>query len=120
MLAAAKQYSPAMTYLLMGGLSKGVNRSDIFTELPESVQEVICFGAEAETLCNAAILHGHTASAHKNLSTAFAYTIQKAAPGSVILLSPSGSSFDLYKNYEERGNHFKQLVQQLRTQKDCA
>ena len=120
MCAAVAQYSPAPTYLLIGGLSKGVDRSNVFTELPDSVKEIVCFGTEAEELCSAAQKHGHTASAHTDLKSAFAHTTQKATPGSVILLSPAGSSFDLYKNYEERGNHFKQLVQQLRTQKDCA
>jgi len=33
-----------------------------------------------------------------------------AQEGDTVLLSPSGSSFDLYKNYLERGEHFKKLV----------
>lgn len=119
MLAAVNQYMPTPTILLLGGLSKGVDRSGIFAELPSSVKGIICFGTEAEALCSAAHTHGIAASAHATLTDAFAYAIKIAPLGSVILLSPAGSSYDLYKNYEERGNHFKELVNQLCTQNDC-
>ena len=36
-----------------------------------------------------------------------------AGPGDVVLLSPASASFDLYRNFEERGEHFKSLVNAL-------
>ncbi len=118
-LAAVEQYSPTPTYLLLGGLSKGVDRSGMFKELPQSVVEVICFGKEAELLCNAAHAAQRQASTHANLEEALAHAMHIAKQGSIILLSPAGSSFDLYANYEERGNHFKSLVQRICSQNDC-
>lgn len=118
-LAAVQQYSPTPTILLMGGLSKGVDRSGMFKDLPQSVVEVVCFGKEADTLCNAAQTAQRSASAHATLESALAHAANVAKPESIILLSPAGSSFDLYANYEERGNHFKSLVQQHCSQKDC-
>lgn len=119
MLAAVNQYAPTLTILLLGGLSKGVDRSGIFAELPSSVKTVACFGAEAATLAHAAQKFGIAASAHATLTDAFAYAIKKSPTGSIVLLSPAGSSYDLYKNYEERGNHFKKLVYALCAQNDC-
>jgi len=35
-------------------------------------------------------------------------------PGDIISLSPASASFDMYKDFEERGNHFKELVMKLK------
>jgi UDP-N-acetylmuramoylalanine--D-glutamate ligase len=119
MLAAVNHYAPTPTLLLMGGLSKGVDRSGIFAQLPNSVIEVVCFGKEAELLCAAAKSSQKNASAHKTLDAALAHATAIAQPNSLILLSPAGSSFDLYANYEERGNHFKKIVKALCAENDC-
>jgi len=50
------------------------------------------------------------AQSFTNLTDAFAHCITIVQPHDNILLSPAGSSYDLYKNYVERGNHFKSLV----------
>ena len=38
---------------------------------------------------------------------------ENAVPGDVVLLSPASASFDKYRNFEERGNHFKKIVGEL-------
>ena len=38
---------------------------------------------------------------------------ENAVPGDVVLLSPASASFDRYRNFEERGNHFKRIVGDL-------
>ena len=50
-----------------------------------------------------------TASAQEAVQEAFQY----ANKGEVVLLSPACASFDLFKNYEDRGNQFKQAVKNL-------
>jgi UDP-N-acetylmuramoylalanine--D-glutamate ligase len=37
-----------------------------------------------------------------------------AGEGDIVFLSPASASFDMYRNFEERGNHFKRLVQELK------
>lgn len=47
-----------------------------------------------------------------NQAVKTAYKIAK--PGDIVALSPACASFDLYKNFEDRGNHFKSLVKLLK------
>ncbi|HIP92399.1 MAG TPA: hypothetical protein EYH25_02970 [Thermotoga sp.] len=46
----------------------------------------------------------------QNMEKSVEKALKEAKMGDVILLSPGGSSFDMYKNYKERGEHFKQIV----------
>lgn len=46
----------------------------------------------------------------KNLKDAVEYAKNNSKPGDVVAMSPASASFDLYKNFEERGNYFKELV----------
>ena len=50
-----------------------------------------------------------TGSAENAVKAAY----EAAAPGDVVLLSPACASFDLFKNYEDRGKHFKEAVKNL-------
>jgi UDP-N-acetylmuramoylalanine--D-glutamate ligase len=112
-LAAVHQFNPAKLILILGGLSKGVNRESLVSALVGQVKYIICFGAEADQL--AAWCSRYAISHKKADSLAEAvkigYTISDA--GDVVLLSPAGSSFDLFSNYQERGQKFKELVRAL-------
>lgn len=108
-LAALAVLAPKPVHLIFGGLSKGVDRGALVGKLA-SCASISCFGAEAEALQKACSAHGLNATAYSDLEAAFAAVAKKAQPGSCVLLSPGGTSFDLYKNYEERGQHFVQLV----------
>ena len=48
-----------------------------------------------------------------DLTNAVQSARRSAVPGDVVLLSPGTSSFDMFKNYADRGNQFRQLVQEL-------
>jgi UDP-N-acetylmuramoylalanine--D-glutamate ligase len=54
-----------------------------------------------------------TVSAFAELGQAVAYASRLAAPGDVVLLAPGGTSFDQYRDFEERGEHFRSLVRAL-------
>ncbi|MEO7319661.1 MAG: UDP-N-acetylmuramoyl-L-alanine--D-glutamate ligase, partial [Chthoniobacteraceae bacterium] len=51
-----------------------------------------------------------------SLETAVQLARESAQPGDVVLFSPGTSSFDMFKNYAERGSLFRALVQDLKTQ----
>lgn len=112
MLAAVKKLQDAPTILFLGGISKGVDRSPAIAKLKElSVKQVICFGKEAQELLAACQANNIPASAYATLEEGFDAAVHEyAQPGDQILFSPAGASFDLFSNYQERGNSFKKLV----------
>ncbi len=108
-LAAVRQIDGPII-LLLGGLSKGVDRMPYLAELPATITHIICFGKEAEVLklmCDTLL---KTCTTAETLEDAYEQACTLATEGSTVLLSPGGSSYDLFKNYEERGNCFKKLV----------
>jgi UDP-N-acetylmuramoylalanine--D-glutamate ligase len=96
--------------LFLGGLSKGVDRSILVKELAGKVKQILCFGKEAEQLHAFCKNENIKSSAHKTLEFAFKYCKDSAESNDVVLFSPAGSSYDLFKNYVERGKLFKELV----------
>ncbi|MFT6765260.1 MAG: UDP-N-acetylmuramoylalanine--D-glutamate ligase [Alteromonas naphthalenivorans] len=111
-LQAVSQFVDTTIILFLGGLSKGIDRSELITQLPQNIKHVICFGAEAEQLhawCQESVL---PSSVHATLEDGFDMALKKLEPKDIVLFSPSGSSFDLFKNYEERGKKFKNLINQ--------
>jgi UDP-N-acetylmuramoylalanine--D-glutamate ligase len=112
-LAGVERYNKQHVVLFLGGLSKGIHRESLIAQLPKNVVYVICFGAEAAKLAEWCAVYKKPHSIYTNLSDAFENSMHWITAETVMLFSPSGSSFDLYKNYEERGNHFKELVYNL-------
>ena len=98
--------------LFLGGLSKGTDRTPLIQYLQNKPITVFAFGKEAETLQTMCQKYNISCSAYTTLDEAFIACMKQPLPKN-ILLSPSGASFDLFKNYIERGNHFKSLYNQL-------
>lgn len=101
------------TVLILGGVDKG-NDYALLTELAkEKVKAIICLGKENKKIHEAfdGIVNNiiDTESAAEAVHAAFHY----ASKGDVVLLSPACASFDLFKNYEDRGNQFKKAVKEL-------
>lgn len=101
------------TILILGGVDKGNEYSLIEELVNEKVKAIICLGTDNRKIHEA---FGNKVSTIVNTSTAAeavhaAYHF--ADKGDVVLLSPACASFDLFKNYEDRGNQFKQVVKDL-------
>lgn len=91
--------------LILGGLGKGVDRSpllEILKNIP-NVKKIYCFGKECSVFAP-------SATCYSTLEEVMADVAKIMESGDQVLLSPSGTSYDLYKNYEERGRAFKNLV----------
>ena len=52
-------------------------------------------------------------TSHKSLKDAVKLAYKDAKAGDIVLLSPACASYDMYKNYEERGNEYKSIVEEL-------
>ena len=99
--------------LIMGGVDKGNDYSLIKDLVKEKVKAIICLGVDNrkihEAFGNIVSPIVNTGSALEAVHAAFHF----ANKGDVVLLSPACASFDLFKNYEDRGDQFKQAVREL-------
>lgn len=112
-LAALEYLSPKPVILLLGGISKGIDREPFIRQLVGRTVRIHCFGAEAAALHTYAQRNGIASSVHATLEDAFAQAVENANAHDQILFSPAGASYDLYKNFEERGTAFLKLVKAL-------
>jgi UDP-N-acetylmuramoylalanine--D-glutamate ligase len=112
-LNAVRKFNDKTIVLLLGGLSKGADRLALIQQLPNTVKHIICFGQEANKLAAYCAQEVFNNSYCNTLEEAVEKSVKIADKNDIVLLSPSGSSFDLFKNYEERGNTFKDLVNKL-------
>lgn len=99
--------------LILGGVDKGNDYSLLKDLVKEKVKAIVCMGTDNKKIHDAfeSIIPSmvDTASASEAVQAAFHF----AAKGDVVLLSPACASFDLFKNYEDRGKQFKQAVKEL-------
>jgi len=115
-LAAVNKFSDKPILLLLGGISKGINRTSLIKDIKGKVKSLYSFGKEAEIIKHICIEENIPCVSFTNLKAATIVSFQNATAGDLILLSPAGSSFDLFKNYEARGTYFKQIVHSLTSQ----
>lgn len=95
--------------LLCGGKFKGGDLAALSPLVKKKVKEVVLFGASREHFEKA--WQGIVPLTwHATLAPAVRFVSANARPGEVVLLAPATSSYDLYRNYEERGDDFKRLV----------
>jgi UDP-N-acetylmuramoylalanine--D-glutamate ligase len=111
-LRAALSSFDVPVVLLAGGRFKGGDLSALSPLLRQRVKEVILFGACRE-IFEAAWAGAVPLSWRESLEPAFAEARGRAGSGDVVLLSPAAASYDLYANYQERGDHFCRLVREL-------
>ena len=99
--------------LILGGVDKGNDYSLLKELVKEKVKAIVCLGNDNrkihEAFGDTVSLMVNTTSAKEAVQAAFHFSTK----GDVVLLSPACASFDLFKNYEDRGNQFKQAVKEL-------
>ena len=101
------------TVWIVGGVDKGNDYSELTQLVDEKVKSIVCLGKdnskiiEAFSGCNIEIYEAGSAM------EAVAYGYRLAKKDETVLLSPACASFDLFENYEERGNEFKKAVRLL-------
>jgi UDP-N-acetylmuramoylalanine--D-glutamate ligase len=98
---------------VMGGVDKGNDYSELSNLVKDKVKAIICLGIDNQKIIKA---FGHlveTIVEVKSATEAVAYAYRLAKKNETVLLSPACASFDLFENYEDRGNQFKQAVRKL-------
>lgn len=101
------------TILILGGVDKGNDYSILEELVKEKVKAIVCLGTDNrkihEAFKNEMPVIVNTSSAKEAVQAAFHF----ANSGDAVLLSPACASFDLFKNYEDRGNQFIAAVKDL-------
>ena len=101
------------TVLVLGGTDKGNDYGLIADLIKEKVKAIVCMGVDNKKIIEAfkdiLPVIVETDSAKKAVNASF----KLATKGDVVLLSPACASFDLFKNYEDRGKQFKEAVKEL-------
>ena len=117
-------------FLLLGGFDRGIDYQPLVDYLKaHPVPHLLFTGKAGERMmqlmdgistssmtCNTKVpepVEGPKYFYYSSMEEAFAYISLHAQPGDVCLLSPAASSYDQYKNFEERGGKFKRLAQQF-------
>ena len=100
--------------LILGGTDKGNDYSEIADLVREKVHTLIFMGLDNKKLNEYFGLNTNCKIVDTNsLADAVKAAYEVAQKGDTVLLSPCCASFDLFKNYEDRGEQFKQAVRQL-------
>ena len=98
------------TVLLLGGRHKGASYAGLEPELRRTVKLVIAYGEAAPQIGRDLGAIVTVEQGGDTFADVIARARQRASRGDAVLLSPACSSFDMFVNYEQRGNEFKRLT----------
>jgi UDP-N-acetylmuramoylalanine--D-glutamate ligase len=106
-------YAGQPVRLILGGSLKGESFDELAEEIPNAVRSIDLIGEATEQLAAALGRAGRPYRRSGDLATAVGAAAGDAEPGDVVLLSPACASYDQFRNFEERGEAFRRLVQDL-------
>ncbi len=100
--------------LIAGGDGKGQEFEDLAAHLDGAVEALILLGRDAPIIEEAAKKAGFTNIYNcKDMPECVRKAAELARPGEKVLLSPACASWDMYANFEQRGRHFKQCINEM-------
>jgi UDP-N-acetylmuramoylalanine--D-glutamate ligase len=98
---------------IVGGVDKGNDYSELFPVVKKKVKAIVCLGKDNKKIIEAFKDKVATIVETTSMEEAVRSSYYLAKKGETVLLSPACASFDLFKNYEDRGRQFKQAVRNL-------
>lgn len=99
--------------LIAGGYDKGADFDNLIEKSKDKIKTAILFGETAEKISNSCKKYGVEFFITEDLKKAVELANKLSSSGDDVLLSPACASWDMYKSYEIRGQHFKDLVKEL-------
>jgi len=101
------------TVWIVGGVDKGNDYNELMSMVREKVKAIICLGVDNKKIID---MFGNVVDMMievNNMEDAVTMAQRLSEKGDTVLLSPACASFDLFENYEDRGNQFKNAVRNL-------
>lgn len=99
--------------LLLGGRDKNLELDGLRELARQRCRAIVCFGEAAELFCGSMSGAVTDCTVVSDLEQAVHVAASRVQPGDAVLLSPAGTSFDAYPNFEVRGEAFRRLVRTL-------
>jgi UDP-N-acetylmuramoylalanine--D-glutamate ligase len=110
---ALKSFNSKNIYLIAGGINKGGDFSELKELISQNVKKAILIGRDKEEIKK--MIEGSTEIELKNsLKEAVTDAFMSAKEGDIILFSPACASFDMFKNYIDRGQQFNKIFSELK------
>ncbi|MDP6776947.1 MAG: UDP-N-acetylmuramoyl-L-alanine--D-glutamate ligase, partial [Candidatus Latescibacteria bacterium] len=105
---------PEGVILIAGGSDKGLSFGELGPLIGRRTRDLVVLGETAEAIASA-VPHGSETGIHRadSLEDAVAAATRLARPGGTVVLSPASASYDMFRNFGERGHAFKRLVAEL-------
>ena len=116
---AAIETIPEKKVMILGGFDRGLDLSELAEELKTqagTIRKVLIIGASAPRLADILTKHGFTnftISEAKDMADIVRKASELARAGDAVVLSPGFPSFDMFKNFEDRGQQFNAAVEAL-------
>lgn len=101
------------TVWIVGGVDKGNDYNELMDLVKSKVKAIVCLGLDNAKIIEAFEGVVETIVEAKSAMEAVSYAYQLSEKNDTVLLSPACASFDLFTDYQERGNQFKQAVRRL-------
>lgn len=102
------------TVLILGGSEKNSDFRPLLREMGERIVHIVAVGVTADRIIQTARQVGNISIEKANgFTDAVNRAATRAKPGMNVLLSPACASYDMFNNFEERGDEFKRLVQEM-------
>lgn len=101
------------TVWIVGGTDKGNDYNELNEAVSKSVKAIICLGIDNTKITNHFKNIVKIIVETRSMTEAVSCASKLAESGDIVLLSPACASFDLFKNYEDRGQQFKEAVRSL-------
>lgn len=98
---------------IVGGVDKGNDYSELYDLVMKKVKAVVCLGKDNKKIIEAFRDKVQTIVETSSMEEAVRSSYYLARKGETVLLSPCCASFDLFRNYEDRGRQFKEAVRNL-------
>jgi UDP-N-acetylmuramoylalanine--D-glutamate ligase len=98
---------------IAGGVDKGNDYSELFNLAGKKVKAIVCLGVDNSKILKSFEGIVPTIVETSSMAEAVKSSYYLASKGNTVLLSPACASFDLFRNYEDRGRQFKEAVRNL-------
>jgi len=102
-------------HVILGGQGKGESYTELALDMAGRTRRAYLIGDEAAALAVALELAGVDHEVSGDLETAVRSAARNAQPGEIILLAPACASYDQFHDFEERGDAFRRLVEEVAT-----